>query len=97
MNRLYVVGPAPDDEHYDEEEYRRAYAVMEGVGFRVVEQPTHWNRRLEMATLTTCDAIALLDVWWTSNQARLLQAVAAWLDMPHYNALTGERVETVKV
>lgn len=37
--------------------------------------------RLDIALLTTCDAICLLDGWWASKGATCEQTIAAWLRM----------------
>lgn len=96
MKRVYVVGPSPNDEHHDEDEYLRAYAALEKAGYRVVPQPANWSLRLEFATVITCDAVALLDVWWASTSASMTQAIVSWLQMPQLDAQTGRPMPTTK-
>lgn len=48
-----------------------------------LRQERSWEQymRLDIAMLTTCDAICLMDDWWTSKGATCEQTIAAWLRM----------------
>lgn len=62
---------------------------------RSLREDRSWEdyMRLDIAALTTCDAICLLDDWWTSKGANCEQTIAAWLRLEVINA-AGIRIPT---
>ena len=52
--------------------------------------------RIDIAILATCDAICLLDDWWTSKGATCEQTIAAWLRMEVINA-AGIKIPTTSL
>jgi hypothetical protein len=75
--KVYIVGPEHDTDEY----VKTAHTLTEAGYVPVwrnleVDDP---NLRLAIAEITTCDAICLLDTWWTSREGMCLQTIAAWL------------------
>lgn len=66
-----VVNPARND---GGDTWEEAYELS-------LKNDRSWEEymRIDIAMLTTCDAICLLDDWWTSKGATCEQTIAAWL------------------
>lgn len=52
--------------------------------------------RVSIAELTTCDAVVLLDDWWTTAEGHILQTIAAWLKLKVVD-LQGNSLPTVSL
>lgn len=69
--KVFMIGP---DEYHSAEGH-----TLLNLGHEVVTG--YSDLRWGIAKLTDCDAICLLDGWWSSRDAICLQTIAAWLRM----------------
>lgn len=79
--KVYILGP--EDGH--DQDYGDAAMKMRAAGHQVSCLPPVVRLRDELAEMLKCDAICLLDVWWTSVVATQMQQVAGWLRMKHFD------------
>ena len=93
LNRVYIAGPLADACGYN-----KAADVLTREGFTVAnDDEEEGSLRVALAQLLTCDAICLLEDWWTSTDAHYLQTVAAWLRLTHLDPKTGKEIPTVSL
>lgn len=76
--KVYIIGPAGSTPH-DDHSYGDAAIALRKAGHDVIPLPPCINLRDEVARLAGCDAVCLLDGWWTSTEGHCLQTIAAWL------------------
>lgn len=73
--KIYLAGPPEDGDEYVETKIH-----LEAQGHEVVCNPsTYRDMRLEIAELTTCEGICLMELWWSDLPATMLQTIASWL------------------
>lgn len=87
--KIYLAGPPEVGDEYVEAKTR-----LETQGHEVVCNPsTYRDMRLEIAEVTTCEAICLMELWWSDLSATMLQTVASWLRLKFVDE-KGEHVPT---
>lgn len=87
--KIYLAGPPEVGDEYVEAKTR-----LENQGHEVVCNPsTYRDMRLEIAEVTTCEAICLMELWWSDLSATMLQTVASWLRLKFVDE-KGEHVPT---
>jgi len=90
--KVYLAGPPEVGDEYVE-----AQARLERRGHEVLCNPVpDPELRWAIADLTTCDAICLMELWWSDVNAVILQHIAGWLRLKHLDP-TGEKIPTTNI
>lgn len=75
--RIYLIGPPEVGD-----EYVTTKATLERQGHTVECHPEQDpDLRVAIGVLITCDAVCLMDTYWSCSQAMALSYIAAWLFM----------------
>lgn len=74
-NRIYLVGA------YTEEDFEETSEILAANGWYVMNSDDESDLRVAIATLTTCDALCILEGWWSAGAGYNLIAVASMLHL----------------
>ncbi|MBI1373332.1 MAG: DUF4406 domain-containing protein [Phycisphaera sp.] len=102
QGRIYIAGPMTGLPEHNFPAFDAAARRLEKNGWEVVNPADNFGGltslprasylRIDMALLLQCDALALLPCWEDSIGARLEYLLARELDLPIFDASTGEPV-----
>lgn len=70
---VYLIGP-------DDADYASVAEILK-TKLGVTSCTCNGDRRMQMKALVDCDAICLIDGWWSSVEGHMLQQIAGWLKL----------------
>ena len=81
--KLYLAGPITSHKEQNFSAFGAETARLRALGYEVVSpaETTPTSMRVNIALLTTCDSVAMLDGWTASRSARLEHHVALELGL----------------
>lgn len=86
---VYLAGPPEDGDEYVE-----AKTKLETKGHEVICNPTaDAELSTSLSDLLHCDALCLMELWWSDLQATQISNVASWLGITFVDT-HGEKVAT---
>lgn len=86
IDRIFLAGPHGD------EDFEAARKVLQENDWIVVVN-TQGGIRTKLQQLLNCQAISLIDTWWTDADCWMLQQAAGWCHMVHIDPKTGTPTE----
>lgn len=85
-NRIFIVG-APDDDDFDA--VSRMLRAREW-NVRNTQADLEFNLRHQLGIFLECQAVCLLETWWTTAEGHMLHLLAGSTRTPFIDAFSGE-------